>query len=330
MPGFDKVPANPYQERAEAFKKQNEPAASNPAAGGNNIYPQQAPQPQAAPASNAEPQPAPQPQPQPQPQPTPAPQPLAYPSGQTEPYYDPSVVQGLAYERDQLRQQLAADRKRMEDLQKSAEELNDLKRRASIRADIQQQAIDNLETVSPDDYTAIVESATNLAMAQTEPLKKELEQQRKELEERTRYNQQMLENTRKDLLNARIFAAHPDFAQMVNTPEYRNFMSQRDGLSSETRDTRASREYLNGNTDYVIDLLNKFKQSRNNAGGVATVPPVQVAPGAAPSAAQTTPTRYTLRELNNLFQTRQISADEYREFLPDARKAAFESLSSMS
>jgi len=325
MPGFDKVPANPYQERAEAFKKQNEPAAGTPAAGGNSIYPQPAPQPQAASASNTEPQPAPQPAPQP----TSAPQPT-YPSGQTEPYYDPSVVQGLAYERDQLRQQLAADRKRMEDLQKSADELNDLKRRASIRADIQQQAIDNLETVSPDDYTAIVESATNLAMAQTEPLKKELEQQRKELEERTRYNQQMLENTRKDLLNARIFAAHPDFAQMVNTPEYRNFMSQRDGLSSETRDARASREYLNGNTDYVIDLLNKFKQSRNNVGGVVTVPPVQVAPGAAPSAAQTTPTRYTLRELNNLFQTRQISADEYRKLLPDARKAAFESLSSMS
>lgn len=323
MSGFDKVPTNPYQERAEEFRRQNEPNA-NTAPSDNRIYPQNNPT-----VPPVEPQPAPQPAPQPVPpvEPQSVPQPAPF-AGQ--PYYDPSLVQNLAYERDQLRQQLAADRKRMEGLQKSADELNDLKRRASIRADIQQQTLDNLSTVSPEDYTAIVESATNLAAAQTEPLKRELEQQKKELEERTRYNQQMLENTRKDLLNARIFAAHPDFAQMINTPEYRNFMAQRDGLSSETRDTRASREYLNGNTDYVIDLLNQFKQSRNNAGGVATVPPVQVAPGAAPAAAQTTSTRYTLRELNNLFQTRQISADEYRKLLPEARKAALESLSSNS
>jgi hypothetical protein len=326
MSGFDKVPTNPYQERADAFRKQNEPGGTNP--------PTQTTDQQTAPAQPADVQPAPVQQPvnppsAPVQQPAPV-QPVATQSQNTGTYYDPALIQNLAYERDQLRQQLAADQQKMADLQKSADELNDLRRRASIRADIQQQAIDNLESVSPEDYTAIVESATNLAMAQTEPLKKELEQQRKELEERTRYNQQMLENTRKDLLNARIFAAHPDFAQMVNTPEYQNFMAQRDGLSSETRDARASREYLNGNTDYVIDLLNQFKQSRNNAVGVATVPPVQVAPGAAPAAAQTTPTRYTLRELNNLFQTRQISAEEYRKLLPEARKAAVESLSSMS
>ena len=319
MSGFNKVPTNPYQERAEAFRKQNEPGGTNP--------PTQTTDQQTAPAQPAGVQPAPVQQPVNPPsvpvqQPAPV-QPVAAQPQNAGTYYDPALIQNLAYERDQLRQQLAADQQKMADLQKSADELNDLRRRASIRADIQQQAIDNLESVSPEDYTAIVESATNLAMAQTEPLKKELE-------ERTRYNQQMLENTRKDLLNARIFAAHPDFAQMVNTPEYRNFMAQRDGLSSETRDARASREYLNGNTDYVIDLLNQFKQSRNNAVGVATVPPVQVAPGAAPAAAQTTPTRYTLRELNNLFQTRQISAEEYRKLLPEARKAAVESLSSMS
>lgn len=194
MSGFDKVPTNPYQERAEAFRKQNEPGGIN--------SPTQTTDQQTTPAQPAGVQPAPVQQPV---NPPSAPvQPVATQPQNAGTYYDPALIQNLAYERDQLRQQLAADQQKMSDLQKSADELNDLRRRASIRADIQQQAIDNLESVSPEDYTAIVESATNLAMAQTEPLKKELEQQRKELEERTRYNQQMLENTRKDLLNARI------------------------------------------------------------------------------------------------------------------------------
>ena len=132
MSGFDKVPTNPYQERAEAFRKQNEPGGTNP--------PTQTTDQQTAPAQPAGVQPAPvqhpvNPPSAPVPQPAPV-QPVATQPQNAGAYYDPALIQNLAYERDQLRQQLAADQQKMSDLQKSADELNDLRRRASIRADI--------------------------------------------------------------------------------------------------------------------------------------------------------------------------------------------------
>lgn len=306
---FGSVPVNPYQEKAKAFKDGENQSQPN-----NAIYPEPAAQ-----QSVVQPLYADQQYQQPQPYTQ-----YQQPVQQSANPYAEYAAQELASERDALRQQLADERAQMEELRKSKDELDDIKRRAHLRAEIQKQAIDNLETVSPDDYQSIVESVTNLTLASTEPLKRELEQQRRELDERTRYNQKLYADTRRNMLNNKIFAAHPDFNQLINTPEYRSFMAQRDGLSSETRDARASREYLNGNTDYVIDLLNQFKSGRASAGNVATVPPVQVAPGAAQVLAQPAGSQpLTLRELNNLFQTRQITADEYRLLVDKARRSAF-------
>lgn len=301
---FGSVPANPYQDRAKEFNEAN----SQPPA--NSIYPQDNPAPEPVYVDDYQ-QPTPYTQYQQPTQPQPDP-------------YQQYAMQDLANERDALRAQVAADQDQIEKLRQSHEELEDLKRRAKLRSDIQQQALDNLETVSPEDYQSIVESVTNLTLASTEPLKRELEQQRKELDARTAYNQKLYADTRREALNAKIYAAHPDFNQLIQTPEYQRFMSQRDGLSSETRDARASREYLNGNTAYVIDLLNQFKSGRASAGSVATVPPVQVAPGAAQVPSRSAGSQpLTLRELNNLFQTRQITADEYRLLAPNARRASF-------
>ena len=154
-----------------------------------------------------------------------------------------------------------------------------------------------------------------------------LEQQRREFEEATARQRAELERSRREMLNGRILAAHPDFYQIMNTPEYRQYVTQRDGKSSETRDVRAAREYLNGNTDYVVDMISQFKASRAGAARPDAVPPAQVAPGGAPAQGAPQKAPLTLRDLNNLFQTRQISPDEYMRMLPEVRKAQMAQLS---
>jgi hypothetical protein len=237
------------------------------------------------------------------------------------------LAERLAAEREQFRQAYGAQAKELDELRAKAAELDDIKRRASVRADVQQKMLDGLSSVTPEDAQAISESVLTMADQRLDPLKQQLEQQRREFEEATARQRAELERSRREMLNGRILAAHPDFYQIMNTPEYRQYVTQRDGKSSETRDVRAAREYLNGNTDYVVDMISQFKASRAGAARPDAVPPAQVAPGGAPAQGAPQKAPLTLRDLNNLFQTRQISPDEYMRMLPEVRKAQMAQLS---
>lgn len=318
MAAFDKAPSNPYAAKAEEFRQglASEAPAQQPEPGPqNSIYPQFGAPQEAAPAPAPEQAPAPAPAPEPAPQP--APQPAYPPQGG----YDPMLAERLAAEREQFRQAYGAQAQELEQLRAKAAELDDIKRRASVRADVQQKMLDGLSSVTPEDAQAISESVLTMADQRLDPLKQQLEQQRREFEEATARQRAELERSRREMLNGRILAAHPDFYQIMNTPEYRQYVTQRDGKSSETRDVRAAREYLNGNTDYVVDMISQFKASRAGAARPDAVPPAQVAPGGAPAQGAPQKAPLTLRDLNNLFQTRQISPDEYMRMLPEVRRA---------
>ena len=155
-----------------------------------------------------------------------------------------------------------------------------------------------------------------------EDIRKELEQQRKALADAQQRSAFEMYDMRRQAMNAEIMKAHPDFMQIQNTPEYKAFMSQHDGLSSKTRDQRAAEEYMAGNTAYVIDLLNQLKQNKPSVQNIMSVAPVQTANGAttAPATASSVP-QYTLAELNTLYQMRRITHDEYREQLNKLRAA---------
>ena len=237
------------------------------------------------------------------------------------------LAERLAAEREQFRQAFGAQAQELEQLRAKAAELDDIKRRASVRADVQQQMLDGPSSVTPEDAQAISESVLTMADQRLDPLKQQLEQQRREFEEATARQRAELERSRREMLNGRILAAHPDFYQIMNTPEYRAYVTQRDGKSSETRDVRAAREYLNGNTEYVVDMISQFKASRAGAARPDAVPPAQVAPGGAPAQGASQKAPLTLRDLNNLFQTRQISPDEYMRLLPEVRKSQMAQLS---
>lgn len=331
MAAFDKVPSNPYQAKADEFRQQlatEQAPAPQPEAGPqNSIYPQFGGDAGAGTAPQAAPQPAPEQAPAPQAAPRPEPQPAPQPAYPPQAGYDPVLAERLAAEREQFRQAYGAQAKELEELRAKAAELDDIKRRASVRADVQQKMLDGLSSVTPEDAQAISESVLTMADQRLDPLKQQLEQQRREFEEATARQRAELERSRREMLNGRILAAHPDFYQIMNTPEYRQYVTQRDGKSSETRDVRAAREYLNGNTDYVVDMISQFKASRAGAARPDAVPPAQVAPGGAPAQGAPQKAPLTLRDLNNLFQTRQITPDEYMRMLPEVRKAQMAQLS---
>ena len=102
------------------------------------------------------------------------------------------------------------------------------------------------------------------------------------------------------------------------------YLNGSDGYNSMTGNDAATAEFYRGNSDYVIDLVNRFKQSRNpnSARQIQSTPPVQVASAATAPASQPAPrSNYTLAELNTLAQTRQISQDQYRQMLKEWKAA---------
>lgn len=124
-----------------------------------------------------------------------------------------------------------------------------------------------------------------------------------------------------DARNREITRVHPDFFELQNTPAYREFMSQPIAPHSNmTRDQFAAAEYKRGNTAFVIDLLTQLKQQTASPESVMTVAPIQTASGAAVNTEADAP-QYTLRDLLDLFQTGQLTHDQYREQVARLRAA---------
>lgn len=327
---FRGVPANPYQERAVQTRQQiaemeaanaqqvQSPAPTQQAAG--SALPTSdvvaAPAPQAAPAPSYQ-----QPQSQPTvPQTAPS-QVQVQPQPQQQ-YTDPAVLaqlQQLQQERIYLQEQNARQAEAIQQLQTANQEYNALKQRAELQAAITDEAFGELSSIDTEDAKAISRATLNAVQQAMAPVYERLQQ--------TQQQQQVIDQRAADrieqqrLLNLRdkILAAHPDFDQIQRTPEYLNYMNQRDGLSSQTRDQRAAQEFRAGNTEYVIDMLNQFKGQAPSVQSIQTVAPVQSAAGS--PVATTQPQTYTLRELNNLYHTGQITPEKYRELKPLAVQA---------
>ena len=263
--------------------------------------------------SDPEPQPAPQPEAQPEPQP--APQPV-YP--QYDRYYEQQMMQQMAAERDQLRQQLA----QMQEQQRQYQEQQQLSEMYSQLA--QAPEFEQLESVDPDDARRIMGATARLLNARLNGMQQQLDTQRQETQ-RGFYNFQMqAEGDRSRKVSENILKAHPDFFDLYKDPAFVQYLSGRDGYNSLSRNDAATAEFYRGNSDYVIDLVNRFKQSRNpnQARQIQSAPPVQVASAVAAPAPQQAPrSNSTLAELNTLAQTRQISQEQYRQMLKDWKAA---------
>ena len=294
---FKSVPLNPYQERAAAQGRVQAQASDTP---------------------------QPQPQPSQQPQQPQAPQ--GSPIWHVPNSVNPAMYQQMEMERNQLIQQQQAMAQQLEEanrtiqnLTQTSQEYEALKQQAQMQAAITDDTFGELSSVDSEDAKRISHATLHAMQQGLSPMKRELEELRKLVDERTAQTQQHLHHERVHALTNKVLAAHPDFLQFQHSPEYQQFMSQRDGLSHMTRDQRAAQEFQAGNTDYVIDVLRQFKEGVPNAANIMSVAPVQT-PTGQPAAPQDTPPM-TLGELNNLYHMRQISHEDYLQELKKIRSA---------
>lgn len=319
-PAFRRAPLNPYSQRVqEKMQELNNNPASTPAP---TPAPAQTPTPTPVIATHTPPTETSAPTPEPGVSTAPA-QPVSTLSAPAAPSQSDQsyLIQQLMNEREQLSHQNEAMRQAIDNLSKDREELAQLKREQEIQRAVSAQAFENLGSVDPEDAQTISRAVLSAAQAPLENLRAELEQQRKALADAQQQSAYEMHEMRRKSMNAEIMKAHPDFMQLQQTPEYRAFMSQRDGLSTKTRDQRAAEEYMAGNPAYVIDLLNQLKQNKPSVQQVMSVAPVQSAAGAVSAPTAPAAPQYTLPELNALYQMRRISHDEYREQLNKLRAA---------
>ena len=225
-------------------------------------------------------------------------------------------MQQLAHERDILANQLA-------EMQKRNAEFEAAQQQQAMLASLDgADELNALETVDPADARRIAAMTARMLKQPIDGVAAEVKAQR-----------EAIERNRVEALNAtqqaqiaryagEILQVHPDFYSLFNDPAFLQYLQEPDGLSSRSRDQAATQEFYAGNTRYVIDIVDKFKQNRPDNGKVTTVPPVQVAGGAAtPAASSADKPTLTLAELNSLYQMRRISPDEYRTRLKELRAA---------
>ncbi len=268
----------------------------------------------------ASPAPVPTPSPEPSPEPTPAtshaPAPVPQPQFDFE-----ADRQRFAAVSQQYQQQIDAQQAQLQQMAQKLQDYEDLKRRAAIQQQVDSVSYDDLASIDPDDARKLGASFLSAANAPIEDIRRELAEQRQMLQQTAEQQRAEAERLRIQHINDEILRAHPDFFELQNTPEYKQFMSQRDGLSSETRDQRAAREFLAGNTAYVVDVLNQLKGQKPNVKDIQSVAPVQTARTTAAVPTQQQGSQFTLGELNSLYQMRRIDYPQYMAELKKLRAA---------
>ena len=308
-PAFRKAPINPYKERVEQTLGELRAMDTTPQPNPALNTPEPAQPPQSTQPQTAQPQQPAQSQQLAQ---------QAVPYGQQHFDYMAAMNQQLEAERRKHAEEVAAYQHQAQQLAQERDQLQAFRQQVEAQAALSPKAFEGLESTDPNDAYRISAAVLNATQAPIQALRAELQQQRDELSRSLAQHQHQLQQHRVNELSSRVLGAHPDFYQFQHTPEYINYMSQRDGLSSKTRGERAAEEFMAGNTEYVIDMLNKAKGQAPSIAPMTTVPPVQVASSVQPAAAVTTP-GFTLAELNQAMQTRSISHDEYRKRLGELR-----------
>lgn len=232
-----------------------------------------------------------------------------------------AMQQSYAQREQQWMQAMQQQQAELEAARKAQAEYEAYKQQIELQQKLaSDETFNSLETVAPDEARRIAQIVTANVQNTLDQQRQAWAQQQEEMRQRQEAMQKQLYNQNLQRASQEVLAKHPDFYALYQTPQFQQFMTQREGLSSKTREQVATEEFYAGNTAYVIDLLDRYK-GRAPAAQMQQVPPVQVAgaavqPGAAPSAPQ-----MTLAELNTLMQTRQITPEEYRQRLNELRAA---------
>lgn len=311
-PAFAQTPVNPNiastPAAANVDAPQETPSPSNGGAPAQSLIDQIQPAPAAhtqhAPVS---PQPAPQ---------QPAVQ--ATPQGVSWQEYEQLRARAQQLEQQSLvaQQQLNEQNTTINNLLQMQQEYDNLRRQASA-ANID---YGELTTVDTDDAKKIGAGIMKAVADQLAPLQQALTQQQQQFQQSTAQQERNFTAQRMRATLDRVLDAHPDFEQLQNDPAFGRYLQQKDGLSSYTLDDRAKQEFLRGNYAYINNLVAQYKAQKPNTGAITSVAPVQTATTPVNTAAPGVGLP-TLHELNSMMQMRQITADQYREYLAKIRAA---------
>ena len=320
---FRETPMNPNL-RAAGLQQPNlsqpAPAATQP--GGMPTPPVSSPADGAATPPPVSPAPASVQQVTPPVAPTPAPQPqqMAF-------HPDWASIMAQQQRQAQLERENAEMLRRLQEqdttignLMQMQKDYDELQRQQKLMQDANDIDYSQLATVDAEDAKRISEGVLKAMEARLAPVQQQLEQQRQQLAQTAQYQEQRFVQQRAQDTLSKIVAKHPDFMALQNNPNFKAFMQQRDGYSSQTLDDRAAAEFRMGNAEYITHLVDQFKQVQPAAASITSVAPVQTA--AAPAApAGPVEQLPTLHELNSMMQMRQITPDQYRDWLAKIRAA---------
>ena len=179
-----------------------------------------------------------------------------------------------------LQRQLAEERTAREALLAKLTETEEANRRAALAQEIAFEE-NELGVSDPKDAQVIARKTAEIvdkrmaaALAEQErrlraDLAKELQERQAQMAARTA---QETEAQRWRHINGVLLSAVPELPELVKTPTYINYVSQRmeDGA---TRLTRIQEAFAEGNTDYIIKVMNRVKQAIPNFADITRVMP---------------------------------------------------------
>lgn len=149
-----------------------------------------------------------------------------------------------------------------------------------------------------------------------------LEADRKEREQLVSRMTEGERNNMRDATNNKIFAAHPDFAQLRGTKEFNQFLNSTVRGSSLKLEKLIADEYHSGNAEFVIQAINEFKKGRPSLEDIASVQAAGTGSEPAnPGADEPEFTEEDVAKWNQMVVTGDMSRTEFRENMAKYRAA---------
>jgi uncharacterized protein (UPF0216 family) len=149
-----------------------------------------------------------------------------------------------------------------------------------------------------------------------------LEADRKEREQLVSRMTEGERNAMRNATNEKIFAAHPDFAQLRQTKEFNQFLNSTVRGSSLKLEKLIADEYHSGNADFVIQAINEFKKGRPSLEDVASVQAAGT--GSEPASGADDEPQFTeddVAKWNQMVVTGDMTRAEFRENMAKYRAA---------
>lgn len=149
-----------------------------------------------------------------------------------------------------------------------------------------------------------------------------LEADRKEREQLVYRMTEGERNAMRNATNEKIFAAHPDFAQLRQTNEFNQFLNSTVRGSSLKLEKLIADEYHSGNADFVIQAINEFKKGRPSLEDVASVQAAGT--GSEPASGADDEPQFTeddVAKWNQMVVTGDMTRAEFRENMAKYRAA---------